>query len=103
MSNRFLKLWVDDERPPPDIDFWDVSRNFHEAITKLDLLQYDEISLDHDIASFYGDTEMTGYHIVKWLVQRKLDGKYVPTIIRVHSANIIGSANMVDMIEKYLK
>ena len=101
MPNTFKKLWVDDERPIPD-DSWDRAYSFHEAVLKLELLQYAEVSLDHDLASFYGNTEMTGYDIVKWLVQRKMDGLYVPFSCKVHSANPIGVVNMQHLIDRYL-
>ena len=101
MSNTFHKLWVDDEREIPD-NSWDRAYSFHEAIFKLDLLQYDEVSLDHDLASFYGYTEMTGYHIVQWLVQRKMDGEHVPSKVAVHSANPVGRDNMQALIDKHL-
>ena len=82
---------------------WDRAYNFHEAIFKLDLIQYEEVSLDHDLASFYGFKELTGYDIVKWLAQRKMDGLYVPSVVKVHSANPVGVANMQSVIERYLK
>lgn len=102
----FKRLWVDDERPLPQNyskDEWTVARSFHEAIVKLELMEFDEVSLDHDLASFYGYTEMTGYHIVQWLVRRKMDGKHVPAVVNVHSANPVGVRNMMSLIERYFK
>lgn len=102
----FIGLWIDDTREiPPDLLElgWTSARSFHEAIFKLELIEFQSVSIDHDIASFYGYTELTGYHIVKWLVQRKMDGLYVPSDIRVHSANPVGVENMQSTIDRYLK
>lgn len=100
----FKRLWVDDERPIPKnySEEWTRAHSFHEAIMKLELMDICEVSLDHDIASFYGYTEMNGVHIVQWMIQRKMDGYEVPSIIHVHSANPIGADNMRKLIERYL-
>ena len=100
--NTFTKLYVDDERNTPE--GWDRAYNVWEALFKLELLQYKELSLDHDLNSFLGPyKELTGYDIVQWLVQRKLDGKYIPPIITIHSANPVGAKNMQELIDRYLK
>ena len=110
-----LGLWVDDIRPlPSDLigpqfdnpisgaHWWAVATTFHDAIVVLE--QYPNIkyvSLDHDIASFYGQREMTGYDILLWLAQRKQDGFAVPIEYAVHSANPVGKANMQAIIDCY--
>ena len=102
----FIGLWIDDVRPIPDelVEAgWCCARSFHEAIVKLELLEFEAVSIDHDLGSFYGNKEMTGMDIVWWLVQRKQDGGHVPTDIRVHSANPVGHQNMVDTINKFLR
>lgn len=91
------KLFVDDLRNAPD-DSWDVARNFHQAICMLEAKQYELVSLDHDIASFYGNKEMTGRDILNFLIMLKMDGKPVPYAIRVHSANPVGVASMEEDI-----
>lgn len=100
----FIGLWVDDERSIPD-DLLErgfcSARSFHEAVLKLELLEFEEISLDHDLASFYGNKEMTGYDVLMWLVARKLNGEYVPTIVRVHSANPVGWERMNSTIKQF--
>lgn len=102
----FHGLWVDDERELRD-DLvekgWTSANSFHQAITKLELIEFAVVSLDHDLGSFYGYTELTGYHIVQWLVQRKMDGLYVPKTILVHSANPVGRKNMEETIKRYLE
>ena len=101
----FVGLYVDDVRPLPDHlvkKGWTQAFSFHEAILKLELLDFAELSLDHDLASFYGAKEMTGYDITLWLAQRKHNGLYVPRKIYVHSANPVGVANMQSVIDRYL-
>lgn len=101
----FMKLYVDDERPLPDIydsHEWTTARSFHEAIVKLELINFDEVSLDHDIASFYGNKELTGYDILMWLCQRKYEGMYhVPAKIHIHTANPVGRDNMQALLDQY--
>ena len=99
--NTFTKLYVDDERDTPA--GWDRAYNVWEALFKLDILEYHEVSLDHDLSSFIGTyKELTGLDIVNWLVQRKIEGKYVPPIVKVHSANPVGKKAMQDLIDQYL-
>jgi hypothetical protein len=45
-------------------------------------------------------TEKTGYDCAKWLVEQWMDGKPVVTVI-THSANAIGSANIMGYINNY--
>jgi hypothetical protein len=44
--------------------------------------------------------EKTGYDCAKWLVEQWMDGKPVVTVI-THSANAIGSANIMGYINNY--
>lgn len=102
----FVGLWVDDMRPVPDRLIergWCWARSFHEAILKLELMNFDEISLDHDLGSFYGNKEMTGQDIVWWLVQRKGQDKFIPRVVHVHSANPVGHHAMVETIKRHLR
>lgn len=95
------RLYVDDTRPTPA--GWDIAIDYFEAIKKLQTIEYDEVSLDHDLASYdENNREKTGYDIVWFLVNRKMDGLYVPSKVKVHSANIIGSKNMQNLVDKYL-
>ena len=98
-------LYVDDVRDRPSwcIGEWETARNYQEAITLLSTNEYDELSLDHDIASWDEDgREMTGYDIALWLAERKFNGEYVPPKIFVHSANPVGVANILSVINRYL-
>ncbi len=98
-------LYVDDIRDRPSwcVGEWETARNYEEAIIMLSTREYDELSLDHDIASFREDgREMTGYDIALYLVQRKYDGLYVPPKIYCHSANPVGVKNILGVVERYL-
>lgn len=102
----FVGLWIDDIRPlPPQLrdQGWCWARSAWEALVKLELMNYETVSIDHDLGSFVGNKEITGYDIVMWLVNRKQQGDYVPSKVLVHSANPIGHQNMLSMIERYLQ
>ena len=114
------RIYLDDVRTPVDKDDWIVVRSyveFVEKITEIGLENIELISLDHDL----GDTAMvewhrnvyhnyeldydnilekTGMDCVKWLVEQWMDGEPVVTVV-VHSANAIGSGNMMGYINNY--
>lgn len=113
------KIYLDDVRTPIDND-WIIVRSyddFVQKVTEIGLENIDIISLDHDL----GDTAMeeyyrnvspnfkleydnikekTGYDVSKWLVEQWLDGKPLVDVV-VHSANPIGSANIMGYINNY--
>ena len=106
IPNSFNALWVDDVRDvPEDTDelSWTCARTAWEALVKLELIDFDVVSLDHDLASFLGYKELTGYDIAVWLAERKQQGKHVPPDVRVHSANPVGVKNILGVIDRYLK
>lgn len=107
-----LKLWVDDIRNPPD-GSWTVARTINGAILALDLADFDEISLDHDISH---QLEMGGvsrpypcretfravahYIAVKYVLantavqgQTERTNRWQPRII-IHSSNPVGADEM---------
>lgn len=101
-------LYVDDDlihrHPPVSIDIeWDRAINFHQAIFMMENKAYDVVSLDHDIASFYGNKEMTGWDVLQWMIVQRLDGHHSPESVRVHSANPIGRQKMEGDIDRYWK
>lgn len=113
------KIYLDDVRSPIDKS-WLVARNydsFVDLVNKVGLENIEVISLDHDL----GDTamrewhnnvyknyelnydnikEMTGYDAAKWLVSQWMEGKPVVDVY-THSANAIGSANIMGYINNY--
>jgi hypothetical protein len=115
------KIYLDDVRTPVDKD-WTIVRDYEQFVSKIQdigLENIELISLDHDL----GDTAMaewhknvyhnytlnydnilekTGMDCVKWLINQWLDGQPVVDVV-VHSANAVGSANMMGYIIDYLK
>ena len=113
------RIYLDDVRTPVDPE-WIVVRNYEEFVQKvqdLGLENIELISLDHDL----GDTAMqewhrnvyynyelnydnieekTGMDCTKWLVNQWLDGHPVVDVV-IHSANAIGSANMMGYVNNY--
>ena len=99
-------LFVDDLRWPPADERRDetaIARSYNEAINLLSNHRFEEVSLDHDIASFVGGKEKTGYDIALWLAERKNDGLFVPPIVKCHSANPVGRANIEAVVKRYLQ
>jgi hypothetical protein len=112
-------IYLDDLRTPIDQE-WIVVRNYDEfvdTINEIGLENIGLISLDHDLGDsamkewhtnvyhnytldYDNITEKTGMDCTKWLVDQWLEGKPVVTV-KVHSANAIGSANMMGYINNY--
>jgi len=114
------RIYLDDVRTPVEENKWIVVRSYEEFVNKVNeigLENIDIISLDHDL----GDTAMaewhrnvyhnyelnydnieekTGYDVAKWLVNEWMDGKPVVDVV-VHSANAIGSGNIMGYINNY--
>jgi hypothetical protein len=113
------RIYLDDVRTPID-PTWVVVRNydeFIETVNKIGLGNVDVISLDHDLGdsameewhknvyynfqlNYDNITEKTGYDCAKWLVEQWMDGKPVVDVY-THSANAIGSANIMGYINNY--
>lgn len=113
------RIYLDDVRTPVDKD-WVVVRSYEEFVDKvneLGLENIETISLDHDLGisamrewlnnvynnytlDYNNITEKTGYDCAKWLVEQWMDGKPVCQVY-THSANAIGSANILGYINNY--
>ena len=114
-------IYLDDVRTPMKTAMeWVVVRNYEEFVAKVTELGLENIaliSLDHDL----GDTAMeewhrnvyhnyeldydnilekTGMDCAKWLVEQWLNGAPVCRV-KIHSANAIGSGNMMGYINNY--
>ena len=121
------KIWIylDDVRTPIESNLdkvWTVVRNYEEFVSKvseLGLENIEVISLDHDLgesamAEFYVNVspnytlnydnikEKTGMDCAKWLVEQSIEKKISLPQIYTHSANPIGSANIMGYINNYL-
>jgi len=114
-----VRIYLDDVRTPISND-WVVVRNYDEfvsKITEIGLQNIELISLDHDLdrtamiewskntyetykIDYNNIKEKTGLDCVKWLIGEWKKGEPVVDVV-VHSANAIGSANMMGMINHY--
>ena len=122
MKKEKISLYLDDVRTPTD-DSWQVVRNqnqFASHVRLNGLENYEVISLDHDLGEeamneFYNNAlpnfklnydnilnEKTGYDCAKWLVAESMTTKIPLPQIYVHSANPIGSANIMGYVNNYL-
>lgn len=77
-----MKLFLDDERKPPE--GWVRVRWPEEAIEILKTGKVIELSLDHDLGD---DARGTGYDVILWIEQAVATEGFVPPKIVVHSAN----------------
>jgi hypothetical protein len=113
------KIYLDDVRTPMDPS-WVVVRNYEQFVDKINeigLENIELISLDHDLGDsamveWYNNvrhnyelnydniTEKTGMDCTKWLVEQWMDGNPVVDVV-IHSANAIGSGNMMGYINNY--
>jgi hypothetical protein len=117
---QMTKIYLDDVRTPVDVENWVLVRSYEEFVDKVSQIGLENIeliSLDHDL----GDTAMaewhknvyhnytldynnikekTGYDCAKWLVDQWMEGQPVVDVY-THSANAIGSANIMGYINNY--
>lgn len=118
--NKMIRIYLDDVRTPVDKENWVIVRNYDEFVSTImyhGLDNIELISLDHDLGdtamaewhrnvyhnyelNYDNITEKTGMDCVKWLVNQWMDGAPVVDVV-VHSANAIGSANMMGYINNY--
>jgi hypothetical protein len=130
MRNEKIRLYLDDVRTPKDpnnewidgIPQWEVVRNYDEFVAHIQkngLENYEVISLDHDLGDtamneYYNNvhpnytldynniTEKTGLDCAKWLVAESMKTGIPLPAVYVHSANPIGSANIMGYVNNYL-
>ena len=123
-----FRIYLDDVRTPvnpnnewvDNVPEWTVVRSYDEFVQKINSIGLENIeliSLDHDLGdsamkewlhgvvknyeiNYDNITEKTGMDCTKWLVEKWMDGEPVVDVV-VHSANAIGSANMMGYINNY--
>ena len=95
-----MKLWLDDERPPPD-DSWLVFRTAEDLLEWLgpNMDKVELLSLDHDL----GEGRQTGYDVLLCLEGLAYLCRPVSFTIEVHSDNPVGRRNMLLAIENIRK
>lgn len=94
---------------------WIIVRNYYAFISLIEKKGIPEvISFDHDLADEHykqqefdyskEDSEKTGYHCAKWLIDYCMDNKLeLPHEIIIHSMNPYGSMNIKSLFETYFK
>lgn len=117
-----LRVYLDDVRTPIEED-WIVCRDYNDFVNKVSEIGLENIymiSLDHDlgetaireyfknvktnyILDYANIHEKTGYDCAKWLVDESMEKEVDLPLIMVHSANPIGSSNIMGYINNYLK
>jgi hypothetical protein len=122
MKKNKISLYLDDVRIPTEGE-WEVVRNYDEFVAHIKmngLENYEVISLDHDLGEgamveYYTNTkpnyeldynripEKTGMDCARWLVAESMNTKIPLPTIYVHSANPIGSANMMGYVNNYFR
>ena len=120
MKKEKMRLYLDDVRTPKDAD-WQVVRSYDEFVAHIrlhGLENYDLMSLDHDLgdtamSEYYNNvhpnytldynniTEKTGLDCAKFLVAESMTKGIPLPAIYVHSANPIGSANIMGYVNNY--
>ena len=120
-TNNKFRLYLDDVRTPLAQD-WIIARNYDEFVAAIKfhgLENFEVISLDHDLGEgamveYYTNVknnyildynnikERTGMDCCRYLVSESMNERIPLPQIYVHSANPIGSANMMGYINNYL-
>jgi hypothetical protein len=120
MKKEKMRLYLDDVRTPKDAD-WEVVRSYDEFVAHIrlhGLENYELMSLDHDLGDtamkeYYNNVhpnytldysnikEKTGMDCAKFLVAESMTKGIPLPAIYVHSANPIGSANIMGYINNY--
>jgi hypothetical protein len=113
------RIYLDDIRTPVESG-WEVVRNYDQFVSTIMYIGLDNIeliSLDHDLGDtamkewhtnvyhnytldYNNITEKTGMDCAKWLVEQWMNGEKVVDVF-THSANAIGSANIMGYINNY--
>ena len=121
MKREKIRLYLDDVRTPKDMG-WEVVRSYDEFVAHIRLNgieNYEVISLDHDLGDtamdeYYNNVspnytldynniqEKTGLDCAKFLVTESMSKSIPLPQIYVHSANPIGSANIMGYVNNYL-
>jgi hypothetical protein len=122
MKKEKISLYLDDVRIPKDAS-WQVVKDYTEFVSHIrlnGLENYEVITLDHDLGrqamdEFYNNAlpnytlnydniinEKTGLDCAKWLVAESMTKNIPLPQIYVHSANPIGSSNIMGYVNNYL-
>ena len=120
-KEKMIKIYLDDVRTPLD-QSWTIVRNYDEFVDLIESIDWgtiDCISLDHDLGdtamreyfnnvspnyelNYQNIKEKTGLDCAKWLIERCLEFDLEMPLVYTHSANPIGSANIMGYINNFL-
>lgn len=92
-----MKVYLDDIRIEPE--GWVRAYTAKEAIAFLDTGDVEEISLDHDLGPALAGT---GYDVANYIeyLSRTGEGKKVPKIVKVHTANPVAATRMLSCLQQ---
>jgi hypothetical protein len=122
MRKEKMYLYLDDVRIPTEGN-WEVVRSYEEFVAHIrmhGLENYEVISLDHDLGEsamveYYTNVkpnyeldykrieEKTGMDCARWLVAESIAKKIPLPQIYVHSANPIGTHNILGYVNNYFR
>ena len=92
-----MKLYLDDERTPPD--GWVRVKSAEMAIRLLKRGVVSELSLDHDLGR-----KKTGYDVVQWMEKAVVTEGFIPPAkISIHTANPVGRRKIMAGLEAIRK
>lgn len=83
----FKGIWIDGSTKMPDYlanDNWTHARSAHEALLKLEILEFEYLDIDISLRSTYGSCCITGKDVLDWLGERKARGLVVPKHVLIH-------------------
>ncbi len=120
-----INIYLDDYRIPVSpmhgIGEWELYKNYNDVVNRLEKLSYVDIgiiSLDHDLGPvamkhffnhvivngnidykhLHDNNELTGYDVALYLIDRSFKTKEILPPVLTHSANPIGTANIMSVI-----
>lgn len=119
-------LFLDDERIPSHVKWmhlprvaWNIVRDYGAFVRCIEERGMPiHISFDHDLADAHYPTkpqtgdefleynkmkEKTGYHCAKWLIDYCLDNNVKLPQFSVHSLNVVGKKNIIQLLENFAK
>ena len=101
-----MKVYLDDIRPTPD--GWHRTYNVQETINILEKYQVVELSLDYDLGEDLETMEQLakGKEVLVYILDRLKkthDVNFVPSLIHLHTGNIIGKREMEFLLADIIK
>jgi hypothetical protein len=111
------KLFLDDIRQPKDAcylvqdwaklyfnDEWDVVKTHREFVSWVKRNGVPtHVSFDHDLGDFENGVELNGFSCAKFLVNYCIDTEQPLPKYMVHSANPVGSVNIISLFKNFEK